>query len=493
MSRLKGSFSPDDGESNLLLGRPLGLRPGVGGAAAPRLTRRRRNFSLNGLNRDKVVGDLTHYRGVEDLGYGGEGHLITVAPTGSGKGISAIIPNLLKYPGPIVVTDPKGENYAVTSRARRALGHAVYKLDPFHIVDDRSDCLNPLDVFGLPYSERETDAQMLAELLSVGNVGEGFDPFWHNSAYGLLSGMVAFVASLNDDPVKAVVFKNSATDPANPSDPSTEKSNGRLSFLTQNPIGNACTFSNLIKTLHSDDVVYNLAVVLDDVGKFIPPLAYREIASFLQKADKERSGVLSTVNSYLKAFNTERVLGTLDESSFLLQDVMSGQPISVYLIIPPDKLKSHKALLRLWIGVIMKAITSRKVMPRSRTLFVIDECAQLGNFPFLESAITLCRGYGLQTWTFWQDLSQLKQLYKIGWPSIINNCGILQCFGANNFQVARELAKLIGIEHDDIRQLTRDEQIVVIDGQPNKCLKYNYRRDDEFSGMHDENPYYANR
>jgi type IV secretion system protein VirD4 len=141
----------------------------------------------------------------------------------------------------------------------------------------------------------------------------------------------------------------------------------------------------------------------------------------------------------------------------------------------------------------MKAITSRKVMPRNRTLFVIDECAQLGNFPFLESAITLCRGYGLQTWTFWQDLSQLRQLYEIGWPSIINNCGILQCFGANNFQVARELAELIGIEHDDIRQLTRDEQIVVIDGQPKKCLKYNYRVDDEFSGMHDANPYYANR
>src|SRR5690606_26882972 len=52
--------------------------------------------------------------GSELLLYDGEGHLITVAPTRSGKGTGGVIPNLLTYPGSILVTDPKGENYAVT-------------------------------------------------------------------------------------------------------------------------------------------------------------------------------------------------------------------------------------------------------------------------------------------------------------------------------------------------------------------------------------------
>jgi type IV secretion system protein VirD4 len=469
----------------LLLGRPLGVRA-AGRSPQSTVGFRRKNFSLEGLNSGKPQSELKHHRGTDDLRYDGEGHLITIAPTGSGKGRSAIIPNLLSYEGPIVVTDPKGENYAVTSRARRALGHSVYKLDPFHIVDEKSDCLNPLDIFALPNSERETDAQMLADLLAIGTGGDDFDQFWHNSAYGLLSGIVAYIASLSDDP------KTIALNPES-GEQNTEKPKSTSASLSANRSGSVCTFSSLMKTLHSDDVVYSLAVVLDTIGKRIPPLAYREISSFLQKADKERSGVLSTVNSYLKAFNTERVLSTLDDSSFLLNDIMLGKPISIYIIIPPDKLKSHKALLRLWIGIIMKAITSRKVIPKDRTLLVIDECAQLGNFPFLESAITLCRGYGLQTWTFWQDLSQLKQLYEVGWPTMVNNCGILQCFGANNFHVAVQLAELIGIDYDDIRQLNRDEQIVVIDGIPSKCSKYDYREDADFRGRYDENPYYANK
>src|SRR5216684_3014130 len=43
----------------------------------------------------------------------GEGHILTVAPTRSGKGVSAVIPNLLDHPGSIIATDPKGENFAV--------------------------------------------------------------------------------------------------------------------------------------------------------------------------------------------------------------------------------------------------------------------------------------------------------------------------------------------------------------------------------------------
>ena len=53
------------------------------------------------------------------------GHVVTVAPTGSGKGIGAVIPNLLDYPGSALVLDVKGENAAVTARARRAISSLV--------------------------------------------------------------------------------------------------------------------------------------------------------------------------------------------------------------------------------------------------------------------------------------------------------------------------------------------------------------------------------
>src|SRR6059058_3203032 len=51
----------------------------------------------------------------------GEGHLMTIAPTGAGKGTGCIIPALLRYPGPVIVIDPKGENAAITARRHSRL------------------------------------------------------------------------------------------------------------------------------------------------------------------------------------------------------------------------------------------------------------------------------------------------------------------------------------------------------------------------------------
>lgn len=40
--------------------------------------------------------------------------------------------------------------------------------------------------------------------------------------------------------------------------------------------------------MRSDDVVYNLAVALDTMGKILHPVAYMNIAAFLQKLIKKK-------------------------------------------------------------------------------------------------------------------------------------------------------------------------------------------------------------
>ena len=102
--------------------------------------------------------------------YDGDAPLLTCAPTGAGKGRGVLIPNLLTYPGPVIVVDIKGELFQVTSRRRgRDMGQAVHVLDPFHLVTARSDSLNPLDLLALPRSDFDSDAEMLASLLAVGH------------------------------------------------------------------------------------------------------------------------------------------------------------------------------------------------------------------------------------------------------------------------------------------------------------------------------------
>lgn len=52
------------------------------------------------------------------LRYGGPAHLLTMAPTRTGKGVGTIIPNLLTADRSVICVDPKGENAKITGRAR---------------------------------------------------------------------------------------------------------------------------------------------------------------------------------------------------------------------------------------------------------------------------------------------------------------------------------------------------------------------------------------
>src|SRR5580704_14009638 len=80
----------------------------------------------------------------ELITYSGDGHLITFAPTGTGKTSGPVICNALRHPGQLIVLDMKGEVYAATAEARRAMGQKIYVLDLRD--DEDTDSLNPLDL-----------------------------------------------------------------------------------------------------------------------------------------------------------------------------------------------------------------------------------------------------------------------------------------------------------------------------------------------------------
>lgn len=65
------------------------------------------------------------------LRYTGDKPLLTIGPPRSGKGVGAIVPNLLAYAGSCVVIDPKGENCLMTVIARSRMGQACYVIDPW--------------------------------------------------------------------------------------------------------------------------------------------------------------------------------------------------------------------------------------------------------------------------------------------------------------------------------------------------------------------------
>lgn len=383
------------------------------------------------------------------LTYKGDSHLLTVAPTGAGKGRGVIIPNLLRYQGPVITIDPKGENYQVTARRRREMGQRVIVLDPFHVVTEKSDRLNPMDIFDLDKSILDCDSEMLASMLSVGHHFAD-DPFWSDSASAIMAGLIAHIAS---------TF-------------SKEERN----------------LNSLRGLIYHDDMDYTLATLLDK-EEVVNKMARDEIVAYLSHpAERTRPSVRSTASTYIKVLGSREVAETLESSSFNLQDVVSGKPISIYIVIPPEKLDSHKALLRLWVNTLLTAVISRRKIPRQRTLFLLDECAQLGSLPALKQAITLLRGYGLQIWSFWQDLSQLRLLYPQDWETILNNSAVLQTFGVANHLMASEWSKVVNWDAQELHELDTDEALVMVHGEGcQRCRRPDYLMDPVFANHFDPN------
>lgn len=377
--------------------------------------------------------------------------IMTFCPTGGGKGVSAVIPTLLTNARSMIVMDPKGENYAVTARRRIELGNKVYALDPFNLRTKKSDGLNPLDLLNIPNVCIESEAVTLAAA-----IGHDFqskrESFWDQHALGLISGLIALAAS---------------------------------GHYPQN-------LRTLRDHLVGEDPIHKIAVALDLLTskKATESLAYRELAAFIHQSEREtRPSVLASAGAYAKIFNVDRVINSLEKSTIKLNDLIVGKPITVFLIIPADKLHSHRALIRLWLTTIMIAMQSRSSRPPESTLFLIDECGQLGNFELLQTAVTLCRGYGVQPWLFFQTLCQLKKNYGEDWRTFIDNAGAVQAFGFSNQFAVDEWGKFFQRTPEQLLSLPRTDQLLYIAGRGTiESRRYNYLVDPEFKGHFDPNP-----
>ncbi len=396
--------------------------------------------------------------------YNGDGHLVTIAPTGSGKGVAVIIPNLLHYAGPIIVIDPKGENFAVTARYRTSLGQKIILLDPFKAVPDQllefygvqRGRLNPLDLCQLSGASITNDAQMIANLLS-GDGSLNTDPYWDINGKKLLSGLIAHEMDMS------------------------QRENRQPKF------------GRIVDMLFSDDVIYNLAVMLDTQkpSSFVSKTVG---SGFLSITDKTRDGILTTAQSYLTTMTSGDLIEFLENSTIKITDIQNDEDYTLYIVIPPNKLESHSFILRIWVAVLMNAVMERKQLPNKRTLFMLDECANLGEMDVLRKAVTLLRGYGLQVWMFFQDLSQMESLYLEYFKTMINNCGVFQTFGVSRLSAAGPITKIVGtFEDKDVLNLDETQQIVSLSpGNVRIARLFKYYKDDAFKGRFDKNPLIKN-
>jgi len=407
-------------------------------------------------------------------------HLLTLAPNRAGKGVSSIIPNLLTWPGSVLVIDPKGENAVVTARARRAMGQSVYVLDPWGITGQARARFNPLLALKPQSPDIAEDATLLADGLIM-PTRKGEEEFWNNEAKALISGLLMHIAT-------------------------TEMPGERH-------------LSNLRAILTAGEEAFD--GILDDMAenKSAYGLVARTARRMRQKTDKERSGVMSTAQAQTHFLDSPRMTEVLSASSFDLCDLKSGN-MTIYLVLPADRLATHGRWLRLVVGLCLAALTRNRQVPSIPVLFMLDEFAALGRLQAVETAMGLLAGYGVLLWPILQDLSQLQDLYPNRWKSFLANAGAVQAFGVNDLGTAEYISGMLGqrtvmvrqhsrsgkAEYDhgaenysatsrallmpqEIMRLPRGKELLLLQGkEPVMADRVRYFADMEFSGLFDPNP-----
>ncbi len=401
-----------------------------------------------------------------------EGHLMTIAPTGAGKGTGCIVPALLRFDGPVIVIDPKGENAVVTARRRRELGHKVAVIDPMGITGLKSVGLNPLDLLEQDSPTLVDDAMAIISNLMSEHTGRNTNDgeYWSERGATFVLGVLLHVVS----------------------DLPPEKRNlGEVRALVAQAMGEVGRYSQMSTDTAASSRAL-VGTVLGALERSSHPEA-RRIAQMLRMgAHTTLGGILSFSQSMVEIARGEAITESLSSTGFRLDSVTRGDPLSIFLVLPPHMLDSHGRLLRLWVHTLMTLITRRNARPKRSTLFILDEAAQLGTFAPLRRAITLMRGYGLQTWSFWQDPSQLRMLYPRDWQTMVNNCRAVQCFGANTMLAAESMGAIVGFRPAErLLDLSDREMLLQLSGDaPVVARLPDYRTDEAFDSMADTNPFH---
>ena len=341
--------------------------------------------------------------GKDEGGYfvsAGYQHSLLFAPTGSGKGVGFVIPNLLFWEESCVVHDIKLENHDLTSGWRSSIGQKCFVWSPAD-PDGNTHCYNPIDWISTKPGQMVDDVQKLASLI-LPKV-----EFWENEARSLFLGVVLYLIA----------------------DPTKIKS-----------------FGEVVRTLRSDDVVYNLAVGLDTLGKHIHPAGYMNLAAFLQKPDKERGSVISTLNSAVELWANPLIDTATATSDFNVQ-LFKKEKTTVYVGLTPDNLKRLQPLMQIFYQQSTEFL-SRKMPGKDEpygVMFLLDEFPTLGKMDSFMTGIAYFRGYHVRLFLIIQDTQQLKGIYEeSGMNSFLSNATFRITFAANNMDTANLISQLCG-------------------------------------------------
>jgi type IV secretion system protein VirD4 len=342
---------------------------------------------------------------------GQQGVALSAQPR-SGKGVGVVIPNLLTWPGSIVCTDIKRENWAITAGYRRRCGQDVYLFDPL-APDGRTARWNPLQYVSEESGQRISDVQLIASMFFPDPVNT--DPFWMASARSLFLGIALYLFST----------------------PSLPRTIGEI--LRQGMANDEEGFAH-----HWKRVVQ---------GRMsgphpLPEQCVRALYDVIDLAPQTTSSIRKTFTSRLELWMNPVLDAATAESDFDLRALRS-RPMSIYLGVNPKDLARLAPLMSLFFQQAIALQTDR--LPehdpslKHQVLLVLDEFPALGPIPIIAKASGFLPGYNVRTLMIMQTLAQLRQVYgPDGANTLLKTLAVRIHFAPKDMDDAEEISRELG-------------------------------------------------
>lgn len=404
-------------------------------------------------------------------------HALIVAPTGRGKTVGFVIPNLLTWQGSAVTLDVKGECYEATARHRAAQGDEVFRFAPTDWENKRTHRYNPLlRIYDLEDPARQQmELQLLATLFLQND---------NDRVQGLLKGGIdLFVAA------------------------------GLLAFQRRKP-----TLGEIYRISASGGNKQKEYVARShEVENAAAKLIFTRLAS--TNNDTLTSYISLLMTSGLDQWQNPAIDDATAVSDFDFRNIRK-KPFSVYLVVQPLMVKPLAPLIRLLFSDLLSALQDKEPGPDEPwpVMIMLDEFNRLGKMPIVAESIEVLRHYRGHLAIVTQTIPAIDELYGENTRRALQgNAGVKLYLTPSDEKTVEELSKAVGkttktvvtrsrsvgknpfegrsqserteetalLPEDEARRLPLDEIIVVVDAQmPIRAKRIVYYEDPFFKNIH---------
>jgi type IV secretion system protein VirD4 len=344
--------------------------------------------------------------------------VIAFAPTGTHKTSGLVIPALLEWQGPVLVTTVKGDLLPQTIERREQLGE-VMVFDPTGVSGiEPTDRATPLEG-AATWQGAMKIAHWLCNSAQGSKGGLQDADFWFATAEKLLAPLL-FAAAADRRTMADVVR-----------------------WLDEGPDLNAAQVGKALK-------------------KGGEPAAERAWQATQNREERQRSSVYTTAETILSAFADERVQQETEGADYTPARLLNGDKNTLYLCAPLHEQKRLRPLFSMLVQELVASAFQRAAVDGPLDpplLLLLDEAANIAPIPDLDAIASTGAGQGVQLLSIFHDMAQVATVYGRRAGTIVNNHrGKVFGIGISDVETLTFISRVSGVAEFEQRSRNTGER-----------------------------------